>query len=178
MRARLSSPFRSRAGRQMGLEDLSAAYRDTTAWTLQQLCEAIPVDHSYRFFIHDRDSMFSKQVDQGVRNMGLRVLKTPVRTPVANAICERVIETMRRECLDFVIPLYERHLYSLLTEWMTHDNEGRPHMSLGPGIPQPRAAFPMSCQTHRHPLPIGHRVVTRSVLSGLHQEYGLEKRAA
>jgi putative transposase len=75
----------------------------TAEWTLQQFREAIPVDHSYRFLIHDRDSIFSKQVDQGVRNMGLRVLKTPVRTPVANAICERVIGTMRRECLDFVI---------------------------------------------------------------------------
>jgi transposase InsO family protein len=150
----------------------------TAEWTLQQCREAIPADHSYRYLIHDRDSIFSKQVDQGVRNIGLRVLKTPVRTPVANAICERVIGTMRRECLDFVIPLNERHLYSILQEWVTHYNEGRPHMSLGPGIPQPRAALPMSCQTHRHQLPIGQRVVTRSVLSGLHQEYGLEKRAA
>jgi putative transposase len=150
----------------------------TAAWTLQQFREAIPVDHSYRFLIHDRDSIFSKQVDQGVRNMGLRVLKTPVRTPVANAICERVIGTMRRECLDFVIPLNERHLYSILKEWVMHYNEGRPHMSLGPGIPQPRVALPMSCQTHRHQLPIGQCVVTRSVLSGLHQEYGLEKWAA
>jgi putative transposase len=48
-------------------------------WTLQQFREAIPVDHEYRFLIHDRDSMFSKQVDQGIRGMGLRVLKTPVR---------------------------------------------------------------------------------------------------
>ena len=150
----------------------------TAAWTLQQLREAIPVDHSYRFFIHDRDSIFSNQVDQGVRNMGLRVLKTLVRTPAANAICERVIETMRRECLDFVIPLNERHLYSILKEWVTHCNEGRPHMSLGPGIPHPRAALPMSCQIYRHQIPIGQRVVTRPVLSGLHQEYGLEKRAA
>ena len=107
-----------------------------------------------------------------------RVIKTPVRTPVANALCERVIGTMRRECLDFVIPLNARHLYSVLKEWVTHYNEGRPHMSLGPGIPQPRAALPLSCQTHRHQIPIDQRVVTRSVLSGLHQEYGLEKRAA
>ena len=96
------------------------------------------------------------------------MIKTPVRTPVANALCERVIGTMRRECLNFVIPLNARHLYSVLKEWVTHYNEGRPHMSLGPGIPQPRAALPLSCQTHRHQIPIDQRVVTRSVLSGLH----------
>ena len=69
----------------------------TAQWTLQQFREAMPVDHEYRFLIHDRDAIFSNQVDQGVRHMGLRVLKTPVRTPVANAICERVIGTLRRE---------------------------------------------------------------------------------
>ena len=160
------------------LVHINATAHPTAQWTMQQFREAIPADHPYRILIHDRDSIFSNQVDQGVRNMGLRVIKTPVRTPVANALCERVIGTMRRECLDFVIPLNARHLYSVLKEWVTHYNEGRPHMSLGPGIPQPRAALPLSCQTHRHQIPIDQRVVTRSVLSGLHQEYGLEKRAA
>jgi putative transposase len=69
----------------------------TAQWTLQQLREAIPPDHTYRFVIHDRDNIFSEQLDQSVRHLGLRVLKTPVRTPVANAICERVLGTLRRE---------------------------------------------------------------------------------
>ena len=56
----------------------------TAQWTMQQFREAIPVDHEYRFLIHDRDLIFSRQVDQGVRHLRLRVLKTPVRTPVAN----------------------------------------------------------------------------------------------
>jgi putative transposase len=150
----------------------------TAQWTLQQFREAIPVDHGYRFLIHDRDSIFSHQVDQGVRHMGLRVLKTPVRTPVANAICERVIGTLRRECLDFVIPRNECHLLGLLKEWVTHYNEGRPHMSLGPGIPQPRDPLPVSHQVHRHQIPRGQRVVTRSVLNGLHQDYGLDNQVA
>jgi transposase InsO family protein len=106
----------------------------TAQWTFQQFREAIPVDHEYRFLIHDRDSIFSKQVDLGIRRMGLRVIKTPVRTPVANAICERVIGTTRRECWDFVIPLNERHLHGILKEWIDHYNEGRPHMSLGPAV--------------------------------------------
>ena len=69
---------------------------------------------------------------------GRAALPKDLRTLVANAVCERVIGTIRRDCLDFMIPLNERHLYRILKEWMTHYNEGRPHKSLGPGIPQPK----------------------------------------
>jgi hypothetical protein len=69
----------------------------TAEWTLQQLREAIPADHRYRFLIHDRDSIFSQTLDRSIGNLGLRVLKTPVRTPVANAICEQLLGTLRRE---------------------------------------------------------------------------------
>jgi transposase InsO family protein len=106
------------------------------------------------------------------------VIKTPARTPVANSICERVLGTLRRECLDFMIPLNERHLYRILKEWVGHYNESRPHMSLGPGIPKPIEALPMPRQAHRHRLPYGQRVTARPVLSGLHHEYGLEQQAA
>ena len=150
----------------------------TAQWTMQQLREAIPADYPYRFVIHDRDAIFSKEVDQSSRHMGLRVLKTPVRTPVANAICERVIGTLRRECLDFMILLNARHLYHILHEWVAHYNEGRPHMSLGPGIPQPRPALPVTPQAPRHQIATGQRVVAQFVLGGLHPDYRLEKRAA
>jgi transposase InsO family protein len=66
--------------------------------------------------------------------MGLVILRTPVRAPQANAFCERLIGTIRRECLDFVIPLNERHLPTVLRDWCAHYNRGRPHASLGPGI--------------------------------------------
>jgi transposase InsO family protein len=62
----------------------------TPEWTLQQFREALPGDHLYRFVIHDRDSIFAKDVDQGLANLGVRVLRTPVRAPKANAVCERV----------------------------------------------------------------------------------------
>ena len=150
----------------------------TAPWTMQQFREAIPADHPYRILIHDRDTIFSKDVDQGVRHMGLHVVKTPVRAPVANAICERLIGTLRRECLDFVIPLNDRHLYGILKEWVTHYNEGRPHMSLGPGIPQPILALPVALQAQRHWLPSGQDVVSRPILNGLHHDYRVEKRAA
>ena len=73
-------------------------------WTVQQFREAIPSDHRYRFLIHDRDSIFSDAVDQAVKALGLRVLRTPVLSPQANAYCERLVGTIRRECLDFMIP--------------------------------------------------------------------------
>jgi putative transposase len=150
----------------------------TAQWTMQQFREAIPANHPYRIMIHDRDAIFSHQVDQGIRHIGLRVIKTPVRTPIANAMCERVIGSLRRECLDFVMPLNERHLYGILKAWVAHYNEGRPPMALGPGIPQPRPVLPISPQTHRHRVPTSHRVVARAILGSLPHEYGLEPQAA
>jgi len=75
----------------------------TAAWTLQQFREAIPSDHTYRFLIHDRDSIFSAEVDDDLKAFGLRVLRTPVHAPKASAYCERLMGTIRRECLDYVI---------------------------------------------------------------------------
>jgi transposase InsO family protein len=110
----------------------------TTEWTLQQFREALPGDHPYRFSIHDRDSIFSRKLDKAVTDLGVRVLRTPVRTPRANSVCERFGGTLRRECLDFLIPLNERHLKMTVKEWVTHYNRGRPHSSLGSGIPEPK----------------------------------------
>jgi len=78
-----------------------------TAWTLQQLRESIPSDHGYRFLIHERDGICSPNLDQSISHMGLRVLWTTPRSPKANSLCERVIGTLRRECLDYLIPLTE-----------------------------------------------------------------------
>jgi putative transposase len=150
----------------------------TAAWTLHQLREAIPADHCYRFLLHDRDSIFSAQLDQSIRHLGLRVLKTPVRTPQANALCERLLGTLRRECLDFVIPLTAHHVQRLLAAWIPHYNQGRPHMSLAPGLPQPLPPLPVTLHAHQHRLPDHLHVVARSVVGGLHHEYGLAVQAA
>jgi putative transposase len=150
----------------------------TASWTMQQLREAIPVDHTYRFLLHDHDSIFSQPLDQHIRHLGLQVLKTPPQSPQANAFCERLIGTLRQECLDFMIPLTANHLRRLLTAWVPHYNAGRPHMSLGPGIPQPPVSLPAPLQTHRHRLPPHVRVSARSILRGLQHEYWLEEQAA
>jgi putative transposase len=94
----------------------------------------VPGDQAHRFVIHDRDTIYSEGVDRTLEVMGLTILKTPVRAPQANAFCERVIGTIRRECLDFMIPMSERHVRAILREWVGHYNRGRPHASLGPGF--------------------------------------------
>jgi putative transposase len=149
----------------------------TAAWTLQQFREVLAMPHPYRFVLHDRDSIYAPGLDAAVTAMGVRVLRTTVQAPQANAFCERLLGSLRRECLDFVIPLTENHLLRILKVWMTHYNRGRPHTSLGPGIPHPPAGLPAP-PLIGHRLPSDSRVVARSILGGLHHEYGLEKVAA
>ena len=134
-------------------------------------------DHTYRFVIHDRDAIFSSGFDAALKGFGVRVLRTPFRAPKANAHCERLVGTLRRDCLDFLIPLSEAHLKCLLREFVRHYNRGRPHSSLGPGIPEPpQATVPAPARGHK--LPIGFRVNSTPVLGGLHHEYRLEREAA
>jgi transposase InsO family protein len=102
---------------------------------LQQFREVISDERAQRFLIHDRDSIYSRDFDTALKAMGLTILKTPYQAPQANAFCERLIGTIRRECLNFLIPLSERHLRTILKEWVRQYNQGRPHFSLGPGIP-------------------------------------------
>jgi hypothetical protein len=72
--------------------------------TLQQFRECVTGEEGYRFVIHDRDRIFSGELDQSLKSLGLTVLKTPYKSPQANAFCERLIGSARRECLDFMIP--------------------------------------------------------------------------
>jgi putative transposase len=155
--------------------DLTA--HPTAGWTLQQFREALPGDHGYRYVIHDRDRIYSKDLDQGVESMGVRVLSTPVRSPKANGYCERLVRTARQECLDFLVPLSENHLKRTLIEWVVHHNHGRPHRSLGPGIPAPLTEVP-AANPHRHEIPHDYRVLAKPILGGLHHEYSLSKVAA
>jgi putative transposase len=150
----------------------------TAAWTLQQLREAIPSDQRYRFLIHDHDSIFSPQLDSSITHMGILVLRSPPRCPKANSFCERVIGTLRRECLDYFIPMTESHLRCVTKSWVSHYNKGRPHSSIGPGIPDPPSNLPVSPQIHRHRIPNHLKVITHPIMGGLHHEYGLLQKAA
>ena len=151
----------------------------SAAWTLQQLREVVGFSHAHRFLLHDRDGIFARHLDESIRNLGLTVLKSPAHSPKANAICERVIGTIRRECLDWLIPLSESHLRSILRTWAGHYNRGRPHMALGPGVPDPPPEVaPVVTPLSRHRIGERLRVRARSVLGGLHHEYVLVPASA
>jgi transposase InsO family protein len=145
----------------------------TAEWTVQQFRTCITGDSAHRFVVHDHDTVFSNTVDRALSAMGLRVLKTPVAAPQANAYCERVIGTARRECLDWCIPLHERHLRRVLAEWVPHYNRGRPHSRLGPGIPDPNSDT-IAPRLTGHEVERGYRVRVQPILGGPHHEYRLE----
>ena len=90
---------------------------------------------------------------------------------------ERLIGTIRRDCLDYLIPISQGHLLRTLREYVRFYNEARPHSSLGPGFPDPPDGQPVELQPDRHRLPEGARVVATPVLGGLHHEYRLERAA-
>jgi transposase InsO family protein len=117
-------------------------------------------------------------LDLDEKAMGAKVLKTPFRSPQANSYCERLIGGIGGECLDFLIPISDGHLRRILNEWKTHYNQGRPHSSLGPGLPEAGQNFPVPIQKHRHQLQEGYRVESEAILGGLHHEYWRKKIAA
>jgi putative transposase len=138
---------------------------------LQQLREALGYG-DFRYLIHDRDR--SRQ-ELGPIDQEPRDDRAQVAAALPEGKCDlRVVGTIRRECLDWLIPLSESHLRSILKVWVTHYNEARPHMALGPGVPDPpaRVVLPANERSRHH---LGARAVVgaRSVLGGLHREYSL-----
>lgn len=92
----------------------------------------VAFEERYDYLLHGRNSIFTKHLDESIGRLGVKVLKSPPRSPMANSICERVIGTIRRECLDWLIPLSESRF--ILKSWFAHYNnynDRQPHMSLG-----------------------------------------------
>src|SRR4051812_33647678 len=129
----------------------------TAEWTAQQFRMIVRNDQPQRFVIHDRDTIYSEGVDRTLDAMGLTVLKTPGRAPQANAFCERVIGTIRRECLDFMILMSERHVRATLREWLdsllAEDGRDRPAPHVVTQIREraSNARVPPIAILHRHP---------------------------
>jgi transposase InsO family protein len=157
---------------------LNITAHPSAPWTLQQLRDALGDAAVHRYLIHDRDSIFAAALDESLKAFGLSVLKTPPHSPKANAMCERLIGTIRRECLDWLIPLSESHLRSILSEWMIHYNKGRPHSALGPGVPDPPPTTRPPEGNPLRDLPVGRAVHAKSVLGGLHHEYSYAHHCA
>ncbi len=149
----------------------------TAAWTRQQGREVLTAPQASRCVCHDRDRIDSPGLDAAVTARGVRVLRMPIHAPQATALCDRRLGSLRRKGLEYLIPFGEDPRRKILRAWRLHDNRGRPPSHLGPGLPEPAPGLPVPGLAG-HRLPNASRVVARSILGGLHHEYGLEKLAA
>src|SRR5439155_16149522 len=102
----------------------------TAAWVWRQLIEATPWGHKPRHLLRDRDAVYGRDFRQRTRRVGIDAIATPFHAPKANAIAERVIGTLRHECLDHLIVRDEHHLLSTLREFVAYYNRERPHRAL------------------------------------------------
>jgi len=130
-------------------------------WTAQQLVEAFPFDEAPRYVIRDRDSIYGEWFRRRVRSMGVEEVVIAPRSPWQNPFVERVIGSIRRECLDHIIIWDERHLLRTLPSYFEYYHDSRTHLSLGRNAPHPREV---------EPRPRG-KVVAIPEVGGLHHRY-------
>jgi putative transposase len=132
-------------------------------WTAQQLRDATPFGQGPQFIIRDRDDKFGADFDRVAKGAGTKVIRTAVKAPLMNATMERYVGSARRECLDHIIILGERHMKSVLKEYsFRYFNTIRPHQGLAQRIPVPASRTTCSDAS---------RVVAIPVLGGLHHDY-------
>ncbi len=130
----------------------------TADWTSLQLIQTFPFDTAPRFLIRDRDGIYGQKVINTLITLGVKQVITSRRSPWQNGYCERVIGSIRRECLDHVVVLNEKHLRRILKEYFSYYHESRTHLGLEKDAPEPRAI-----QTSEF-----GPVVSEPVLGGLH----------
>ena len=133
----------------------------TPAWSAQQLVEAFPWDTAPRYLLRDRDGLYEVVFSNRVRSLGIHEVKTAPRSPWQNPYVERLIGTLRRECLDHVIVWNESHLRRLLRDYLTYYHRDRTHLSLEKDAPEPR---PVERPDHG-------AIVEMPVVGGLHHRY-------
>jgi putative transposase len=131
----------------------------TAAWVWRQVIEATPWGRKPRYLLRDRDHTYGGAFRERAGRLGIETLLSPVRAPRANAIAERVIGTLRRECLDHLIIVNEQHLRSVLAEFVRFYNTERPHRTLRLDTPLPHARSNVG------------PIRARPVLGGLHHVY-------
>jgi transposase InsO family protein len=138
----------------------------TAAWTAQQIVEAFPWERSAKYLLRGRDKIYGEAFQKRVHNMGFDEVRTAPRSPWQNPYVERLIGSIRRECLDHVIVLNERHLRRVVSKYLDYYHRSRTHLSLG-----------MDCPEHRkiHEIDRG-RVIEIADVGGLHHHY--QRRAA
>ncbi len=140
----------------------------TSPWVVQQLREAFPDETTPQFLIYDNDSIFSERVTESIENIGIEPRRTAFRSPWQNGIAERWVGSARRELLDHVIVMNERHLYRLLREYVDYYNEDRVHTRLRDS--------PMGRSTEHRPSSEA-QIVGLPRVGGLHHRYVWQEAA-
>ena len=137
----------------------------TSAWVSQQLREAFPYDMQSKYLIFDRATNFSGEVIDTVKSFGIQPKRTSFRSPWQNGVAERFVGSCRRDLLDHVIVLDERHLKRLMTEYARYYHDDRTHLGLDKQTPEDRKAT--------QGISAGGRVISMPRLGGLHHRYDL-----
>jgi putative transposase len=145
---------------------VGATHRPDSAWVAQQARNLAVEERlgGVRFLLRDRDSKFSATFDSVFQTEGVRVIRTPIRAPKANAFAERFVRTVRTESLDHILIYGRRHLQGVLRSYVSHYNEQRPHRGLD-------LATPSGSRTLAPGRVEGAQVARRDVLGGLIHEY-------
>jgi transposase InsO family protein len=138
----------------------------TQVWLARQITEAFPWDTAPRFLLRDRDSSYGQTFRDRVEAMAIEQVVTAPRSPWQNAYVERIVGSIRRDCLDHVIVFDERHLRRVLSAYFEYHHRSRTHLSLAKDCPEPRSIQP----------PSAGNVVAFPQVGGLHHRY--ERRAA
>ena len=136
----------------------------TDAWTAQQLREATAYGMGPKYLIRDNDSKFGVTFARVAATSGIKILKTPIHAPRANAICERFLGSVRRECLDHLFILQEKQLQRVLRAYVQYFNQVRPHQGIRQQIPQ-RSGEPGLADRE------DGKILSLPVLGGLHHDY-------
>ncbi|MDP9311670.1 MAG: integrase core domain-containing protein [Chloroflexota bacterium] len=136
----------------------------TDDWVAQQLREATPFGQAPRYLIRDNDAKYGSHFDTVAVGTRIKVLRIPFRAPRANAICERLLGSIRRECLDHILLVSEGHLQHVLKEYVMYFNGSRPHQGINQRVPV--------CEEHPGPA-VGRSgtIMAFPVLGGLHHKY-------
>ena len=139
----------------------NATQGPSARWTGQQLVNAFPYDSAPKYVIRDRDKIYGADLVRRVHAMGIEQVLIAPRSPWQNAYCERMIGTLRRECLDHVVVLGEQHLRRILREHLEYYHSSRTHLALDKDAPEPR----------RREATDGGKVVAVPMVGGLHHRY-------
>ena len=133
----------------------------TAQWAAQQIVEAFPFEEVPRFLLRDRDGIYGPIFSDQIEHLGIEEVLIAFRSPWQSPYVERLIGSIRRECLDHLIVLTEGHLRRFLSDYFVYYHEARPHLSLERNSPVPRSVQP----------PEDGKVVARAYLDGLHHCY-------